>query len=115
MSPFFQAPHLDRLAKWKSPRQTDRRCLLFRRAEPAIHVTAVPLTQYDRNVLRTSQHFKPWEGTPMSVFTRAFAVTSTAGALIFLLAITLGFLSPSSRQVGASPATDDGQTIAQRN
>jgi hypothetical protein len=51
----------------------------------------------------------------MSAFNKAFAVTSTAGALIFLLAITLGFLSPSSRPVGASPATDHGQAIAQTN
>ncbi len=51
----------------------------------------------------------------MTVFTRAFALTSTAGALIFLLAITLGFLSPSPRPVGATPAMDDGLTIARTN
>lgn len=51
----------------------------------------------------------------MSNFARAFAVTSTAGAMIFLLAITLGFLSPSSRPVGATATTGDGRTLAKTN
>jgi hypothetical protein len=48
----------------------------------------------------------------MPVFARAFAVTSTASALIFLFALTFGFVSPSPRPSGIAPVADDARTIA---
>jgi len=42
-------------------------------------------------------------------FTGTIAVASTTAAMLFLLAVTLGLISPSPRPVEA------GQTIAQQN
>jgi len=44
----------------------------------------------------------------VSDFTRTIAVASAAAAMLFLLAVTLGLMSPSSRTIAA------GQTVAEQ-
>jgi cell division protein FtsX len=53
-----------------------------------------------------------WEGTPVPDFAGTIAVASTTAAMLFLLAVTLGFISPSST---SSRSVEAAQTIAQKN
>jgi hypothetical protein len=50
-----------------------------------------------------------WKGTSVFDFARTFAVASAAAAMLFMLALTLGLISPSSRPAGAV------QAVAQQN
>jgi hypothetical protein len=63
-------------------------------------------TNCNRNFFQTCALGITWEGTPVPDFAGTVAV---AAAMLFLLAVTLGLVSPSPRSVEA------GQTIAQKN
>jgi hypothetical protein len=45
-----------------------------------------------------------WKGTSVFDFARTFAVASAAAAMLFMLALTLGLISPSSRPAGVVQA-----------
>ena len=63
-------------------------------------------TNCNRIFFRTCALGITWEGTPVPDFAGTVAV---AAAMLFMLAVTLGLVSPSPRSVEAS------QTIAQKN
>jgi hypothetical protein len=63
-------------------------------------------TNCNRNFSRTCALGITWEGTPVPDFAGTVAV---AAAMLFMLAVTLGLVSPSPRLVEAA------QTIAQKN
>jgi len=63
-------------------------------------------TNCNRIYFRTCALGITWEGTPVPDFAGTVAV---AAAMLFMLAVTLGLVSPSPRSVEAA------QTIAQKN
>jgi hypothetical protein len=63
-------------------------------------------TNCNRNFFRTCALGITWEGTPVPDFAGTVAV---AAAMLFMLAVTLGLVSPSPRSVEAA------QTIARKN
>jgi hypothetical protein len=66
-------------------------------------------TNCNRNVFQDCGLEIIWEGTPVPDFAGTVAVAS---AMLFLLAVTLGFISPSST---SSRSVEAAQTIAQKN
>jgi len=66
-------------------------------------------TNCNRNSFQICSLGITWEGTPVPDFTGTIAAASATAAMLFLLAVTLGLLSPSPRSI------EVGQTIAQQN
>jgi hypothetical protein len=71
-------------------------------------------TNYNRNFFQTCGLGITWEGTPVPDFAGTIAVASTTAAMLFLLAVTLGLISPSST-APSSRSVEAAQTIAQKN
>jgi hypothetical protein len=71
-------------------------------------------TNYNRNFFQTCGLAITWEGTPVPDFAGTIAVASTTAAMLFLLAVTLGLISPSSTAPSSRPV-EAAQTIAQKN
>jgi hypothetical protein len=101
MRPIFAVAHAVALVQDRALARTKARLIWAQMSRPA--------TNCNRNFFRTCALGITWEGTPVPDFTGTVAVASATAAMLFMLAVTLGFISPSPRAVEVS------QTVAQKH